>query len=278
MDLVENAMTKKVVTCASTNTILKVRRLMITHHISRVVITDVNNKPTGIITQEDVVNFLLSDKSKRAMEEIRAEEVMSRNLVTAKPDTSISDVAKTMLKKEISSLVIVNDEGKLEGIVTKTDITNCCMYRKGIYKVQDFMTPDPIAVTPSQSVFLVAALLSEHKISRVVVIDKKKKPVGIITLTDMTLLSKLLRPAQVVKEGKPVVLKGRVALPKLVHLLSAGDIMTPDPVSINKDSDLADAARLMEKHGISGLPVTDNEKLVGIITKSDIVRAVASKE
>jgi CIC family chloride channel protein len=54
--------------------------------------------------------------------------------------------------------------------------------------------------------------------------------------------------------------------------------MTPKPVTVSKSANLADAAELMTKHRISGLPVMDKGKLVGIITKSDIIRAVAHEK
>lgn len=277
MDFVKGIMTKKVVTCAPTDTILDVQGLMVNHHISRVVVK-AKNKPVGIITEKDLVSFLLADKSRRGIEEIKAEEVMSKNLVTAKSNTSVSDVAKTMIGKKISSVIIVDDDGKLKGIVTKSDITAYFPYRgMGIYKVHDFMTPNPITVRPSHSIFLPVSLMSEHRISRVVVVDKENKPVGIITLSDVTMLVNLLKPAKVLIEGKPLLVRGFIALPKSIHLLTAGDIMTANPILIDKDADLADAARLMARHNISGLPVTENTgKLVGIVTKSDITRATAS--
>jgi CBS domain-containing protein len=278
MELAESIMTKKLVTCTPSDTISNVQKLMIKHNISRVVIVDAKNKPVGIVTEEDIIDFLIEDKSKRGIEEIKTEEVMTKKLVTATPKTAMTDIAKTMGEKRISSIIIVDDKGKLEGLVTKTDVTVCCGTKKGLYKVQDFMTPKPVTVTLSQPIFLVASLMAEHKISRVIVVDKEKKPIGIITAADMTMVSKLLRPAKVMRERKPLLVRGLIALPKSVYLLTAGDIMTPDPASIARDSDLADAAKLMVKHGVSGLPVTEKEKLVGIITKSDIVRAVASKE
>ena len=65
--------------------------------------------------------------------------------------------------------------------------------------------------------------------------------------------------------------------PKSVHLLTAVDIMTANPIVVNKDADLTAAAKLMARRAISGLPVIDgNGKLVGIVTLSDITRAVAS--
>jgi len=280
MDVVEDVMTKKVVTCMLTATILEVQKLMVGHRISRIVVVEAKNKPVGIITQKDIVNFLLADKSRRGLEEIRGEEVMSKDLVTTKPAAPISGVARTMIRKKISSLVVVDEDGKLKGIVTKADVVMYLASKgAGIYSVRDFMTSNPITVKPSHPIFLAASLMSEHGISRVVVVDKENKPVGIITLADVTTISALLKPAKVLEEGKPIFMKGFIALPKSIHLLTAEDVMTAHPVLINKDADLADAAKLIVRHAVSGLPVIDNSgKLVGIVTKSDLTRAVAFRK
>jgi len=278
MDVVGDIMTKKVITCAAEDSLLEIQKLLVKHRISRVVVADGEGKPTGIITQKDIVNFLLADKSKRGIEEIPAKEVMSKKLITAKPITPIPEAAKTMTENKISSVVVVDDDGKLEGITTKVDISLFFASKgAGVYRVHDFMTPNPITVRQSQSIFLAVSLMSDNKISRIVVTDQKAKPVGIITLTDVTIISRLLRPAMVIKEKKPVFLKGLLFPPKGIHLLTAKDFMTADPISVNEDTDLADAARLMTKNGVSGLPVINNlGKLVGIVTKSDLTEAVAS--
>lgn len=277
-DIVEDVMTEKVVTCTATAAILEVQKLMVEHRISRVVVVDAKNRPIGIMTQKDFVNFLLADKSERGLEEIQAEEVMSKNLTTVKPAAPISDVAETMIREKISSLVVVDEDGELKGIVTKADLIMYPLVTKpGIYSVQEFMTPNPITVKPSHPIFLAVYLMSEHKISRVIVIDKENKPVGIITLADLTMISNLLKPARGLIEGEPVLTKGFAVLPTGIHPLAAGDFMTAHPICINKDVDLSDAAKLMTRHNISGLPVLDNSgKLVGIVTKSDLIRAIAS--
>jgi CBS domain-containing protein len=57
----------------------------------------------------------------------------------------------------------------------------------------------------------------------------------------------------------------------------ASDVMTPNPITISEDGDLADARYIMLRNRISGLPVVDsNKKLTGIVTKTDIVKALAS--
>jgi CBS domain-containing protein len=278
MDTVDEIMTKNVIACAPADTISDVQKLMVKNNINRVMVTAAENKPVGIITQKDIVGFLLLDKSRRGIEEIKAEEVMSKNLITVKPTTSIPDVARIMIRKKISSLPVIDDQGKLSGIVTKSDINTYFAYKGSkTHKVQDFMTPKPVTVKPSQPTFVAVYLMAEHSISRVVVVDKEKKPVGIITLSDVTMMTNLLKPARVLAEGKPLLVKEYFMQPKSVHLLTAGDIMTAHPIVVKKDADLTTAARLMTRRSISGLPVIDNTgKLVGIVTLSDITRAVAS--
>jgi len=278
MDVVADIMTKNVITCAPTDTLLEMQKLMMKHRISRVVVIDTQKKPVGIVTQKDIVNFLLADTSKRGIEEIPVKEVMSRNLITAKPTAAIPNIAGTMIKKKISSLVIVGDDGKLKGIVTKADIGYYLASKgAGVNSVRDFMTPNPVTVRPSQSIFLAVPLMSERNISRLVVTDEENRPVGIITLADVTMISSLLKPAKLIEEKKPVFMRGLLFPPKSIQFLTARDFMTGDPVSVNRDADLAEAARLMTRYAVSGLPVIDNAgKLVGIVTKSDLTRAVAS--
>jgi len=72
--------------------------------------------------------------------------------------------------------------------------------------------------------------MSEHKISRLMVVDNENKPIGVITLTDATMLNDLLKPVKVVGDGKPILVKGLLAHPKSVHLLTVGDAITASPL------------------------------------------------
>lgn len=114
MDVVGDIMTKRVITCTSKDSLLEIQKLLVKHRISRVVVTDIEKKPVGILTQKDIVNFLLADTSKRGIEEILVKEVMSKNLITVKPIAPIPDAAKTMMKNKISSVVVVDNDGKLK--------------------------------------------------------------------------------------------------------------------------------------------------------------------
>ncbi len=280
MEKAEKIMSQNVITCAPTDGFLKIQQLMVDNGINRVVVVD-KDKPVGILTQKDMIKFLVADKSVRGLEEIKAQESMTTSRISAKRNESISLIARTMIDKGISSILIVDDNYRLEGIVTKTDITKWygTFHFELAFKLKDFMTAKPITVKPSQSVFLVASLMAKHKISRILVVSSiGNKLAGIITEADITVTSRLLKPAKVLEDAKPLVVKGVIAPSKNVYLLTAADIMTSDPLTIDKNANLTEAAKLMIKHKISGLPVTDKGDLVGVITKSDIIRAVARQK
>jgi CBS domain-containing protein len=79
------------------------------------------------------------------------------------------------------------------------------------------------------------------------------------------------RQRRAAKEWQPLIPAGVKAT------MLASDVMTPDPVTTTADSDLADAAYIMLRNRIGGLPVVDSKQaLAGIVTKTDVVRALAS--
>ena len=60
------------------------------------------------------------------------------------------------------------------------------------------------------------------------------------------------------------------------HGRKVAEIMTPDPLTINEDTDLEKTVELMEKNGVKRLPVMRGDKLVGIVSRSNLLQAVAS--
>jgi CBS domain-containing protein len=108
-------------------TLYDARNVMVKYNIGRVVITDKYNKALGIITEKDIARFLYQEVPNRHLNEIRLEEVMSKNLITVTEEQDISSCAKIMLENNISSLVVVNNEKNEDysypiGIFTKTDL------------------------------------------------------------------------------------------------------------------------------------------------------------
>jgi CBS domain-containing protein len=174
---------------------------------------------------------------------------------------------------------VLDGNGNLTGIFTKTDLTEVySKYYESGNLVEDYMTAKVFTVVPSHSIHTVLATMVRNKISRIVVV-RGQKPVGIVTTRDLLPISRLIE-AEIVGMPSEVAMARRQTTPVfsgLSHVLLARDVMTRDPITVTGDSGLADAAHLMVNNGISGFPVVDSDdNLIGIVTKTDVVRALAA--
>lgn len=126
--------------------------------------------------------------------------------------------------------------------------------------VQDWMTRDVIIADPNTTLPEAHRLMQENRIRRLPVVDDGKL-VGIVTLGD-------------VREASPsdATSLSIFELNYLLAQLQMHEIMTTDAITVTPLTTIARAAQLMMENKISGLPVVDRAKLVGIITESDIFR------
>ena len=138
--LAKDIMTKKVITISKDATLAELAKLLIKNKISGVPIVDEKEELLGIVTEADLIikesnlpfplsfsfAFLESyesyTKSTKEYLETRVEEVMSTNVKTAREDMPISKVVNIMINNNINRLPILNNGGKLTGIITRADI------------------------------------------------------------------------------------------------------------------------------------------------------------
>jgi acetoin utilization protein AcuB len=131
--------------------------------------------------------------------------------------------------------------------------------------VQNWMTPNPITVTPQDSMSLAAALMRDHRI-RILPVLKKDQLVGVVTDRDIKKASASSASTLEVRE-----------LNYLIDRIRVAEIMTPRPITVPWDHSLDEAAQVMNEHKISSLPVVDHEgRLVGVLTQSDVCRALVT--
>ena len=279
---INQVMVKRSVTVKPSTTLLEARDVLFRHKIRRLVVLNEKEKPVGIITEKDIARSIYN-LGTRSIKSVKVGDFMSKNLITVTKDSTIYDCAKLMRRHRISSVIVINKDGTLAGLVTKTDLVSVFLTKSTVpLKVASIMTKNVITADPGDSLLLIESLLINHRISRVV-IQRNRRPVGIITYRDF-MPAKI--PHWIAEFADPKELEEyrRRSVPEfsanqLNYLLpfKAVDIMAPNPITVDVNDDVGLAAMLMIRNNISGLPVARKGLLVGIITKSDIVKAIAEK-
>lgn len=273
---------KTPITVTPNTGILTARDMLLRYKIGRLVVES-NKKPIGIVTEKDIAKSI-SVFSEKPIGKISVGNIMSKDLITATLDSSIYDCAKLMKTYGISSIIIKNNAEKLVGLVTKTDLVSTFLVQStASLNISKIMTKKIVTVSPNDSVFEVESILFNNKIGRVIVV-KNHQPVGIITYRDFVPaktfdFSKEFTNPYEREEISQNPQLNEFNVNRLSYLLtfSASDIMTKNPFIVYSDDVVYTAAILMIRHGISGIPVMKNKKLVGIVTKSDIVNVLAAK-
>jgi CBS domain-containing protein len=185
-------------------------------------------------------------------------------------------------------LIIVNedddDNNSLAGIITTTDFANFfsdnCI---GLTSVENYMSQPVFTISIKEKVSTAAQIMLEKKVSRLVVIDddnNQNNSVGIVSESDLsrTVPAFKSRTVRMVYEHIGLLFSSKSKPNFIIEptFVCIEDIMSPNAVSIDKDADLAEAAKIMIRRHVSGLPVIDNadQQPIGITSKSDIVKAL----
>lgn len=117
-------------------------------------------------------------------------------------------------------------------------------------KINSLMITDPITITENASIQEAIELMKINSIRHLPVVAKGARLKGFITLADL-------------KQG---------LIPSMLGDVSLKDLIIKNPIVVRPDDDIEIAAQLIYKHKIGGMPVVQNDKLVGIITETDILR------
>ena len=127
-------------------------------------------------------------------------------------------------------------------------------------RVSSYYREEVYVIRPEETLAAARHMMLRHGIRRLVVIDDEERPIGILTATDIA-----------------EALLGRYQARPLDSIL-VREVMTRDVVTIEPTKSIKTAAKLMLKHNIGGLPVVDaTGRLIGIITKTDLLRAFAER-
>ena len=122
------------------------------------------------------------------MEDVFVARLMSTALHTVTPDTLVEDAAQLILDNNISSVVVVDEDNRLEGILTTTDFVDIVAKSqpKAQTTVERYMTTDVITAGAQDSIVAVAESMTEHGFHHMPVVDEEEGVIGMLSTTDLT--------------------------------------------------------------------------------------------
>jgi CBS domain-containing protein len=181
-------------------------------------------------------------------------DIMTKYVITVKPDDEVVKAATKMIAEDISCLVAF-DGDKAVGVISERDFLRKVPLSKAVFsmKVKDIMSANLISVTPGTKLTDAVALMKEKHIRRLLVMEEGRL-LGVVTQTDFTrAIGKMLRtyPA--------------------VEALSAARIMTRDVVGVTPKNSVAQAKEKMLKADVGAIIIMDKDQVAGIFTEYDIV-------
>ena len=135
------------------------------------------------------------------------------------------------------------------------------MKKLHLTEVQDWMRENPVTIDPDATLAAAQELMIENEVRRLPVVERGEL-VGIITNSDI--LRQIPATVEEADDDTRLLLTQR----------TVREVMTYSPMTINPSATIQEAAERMLEYQISGLPVVRNNKVVGIITESDIFRLV----
>ena len=250
---VKDVMTKDVVTVQKEAPLTEAAHLMIGSKLSCLVVVD-GQKPVGILTERDFIKKMSMEKeTKKAL---HVADLMTKKVITTECGTSLMDAQKLMKSNNFRKLIIAEKDA-LKGILTQTDLCRAvARLRAPIVNeplVRDIMTKKVLTANPDDSFQRVKKLMAQKDMGSVV-ITKKDEPMGIFTEFD--------------------VVSEYYFNPNRLKNAYLKDIITSPILCINADYPVAEANKYMLEKNFRRLPILEDGKLIGIITQTDVARAL----
>jgi CBS domain-containing protein len=135
--------------------------------------------------------------------------------------------------------------------------------------VREAMTTEVVTVNPETTLRRAAALLADHRITSMPVVDERHRLLGVISEADV------VREALIPDQRAHLLLVPVQQGPDATYV---GQVMTTMPITVRPDADLAEAVQAMTDSVVKSLPVVDQGRVVGMISRTDVVVQLARRD
>lgn len=274
-----NSILQKPITTDKNSSLSHVISELLKNNISRLIVTD-ENSPVGIITEKDIGLFLLNDETEKNLDDIPASQIMN-HITSVLDSVDIKACVEIMLDKQIGSLGVSSKEDGLIGIITKTDIVkHYAQTSAGKHKVGDVMTISYLSMNSDHFLSDVVSKMIDEKISRVFLKNENNDPEGIMTFRDLFHIALEQGNSDAVLDNSDQSIsvvftrKGFLSDSGFGNTIKAKQVMTKNFESVDFEDDLIVACNAMIQNRINGVGVRINGKLGGVVSKTDILKAI----
>ena len=274
---------RDVISIPPSKSIKDTAKVMMEHEFRRLPITDPGSgKVLGIVTVMDILDFFgggskfniiekkYEDNFLAAINE-PVREIMTRDVVSLSKKASIGETIETMLSNQLGAIPLVDGDDKLVGIVTERDIALSLAGVASRETAQDYMSAKVFTTTPGTPLESACKIMVRNGLRRIPVVGGEadiskaaKKLLGIITSTDII---RFLNAKELFDN-----LNSNLATDVLETVIS--EIMVTEPITIEPNMTIGELCELFAEKNIGGVPVVKDDKVMGIITERDILRAV----
>ncbi len=249
--ILANILTSQVVTFSPDTLMSQALEVMVNQQLSSLIVVDNDNKPIGIFTERDSLRLIAGDIDVT----LRLGDVASAPPFTAHYNDEVHDVYVAMSGKGYRHLIVVDDEGKLAGVVTEGDFLRYIGFDAlaKVKRVADVMTKSVVMLERDATVACAAIKMTEHFSEYAVIVDKMC-PIGLLTERD------------------------------ILRYVASNSDLSVDPVwrvyqtsfhIITEEFSLPDAASIMEQHSVHQVIIADKAgQLVGVLTRHNLLQAL----
>ena len=264
---IKNLMSEDIITIDKDQNLSDALKLLRKHNVSRLPVTN-NKQLVGIISERDIAAKLGSSKyESMPPSRLHISSVMVKDVFTVPQTMQLDEVARLMLENGIGSVPVMNDDDDMVGIVSKADFVTLAVgiaFEK--ITVKEIMSKDLTVVSPTERLVHARRQMLESHVGRLPVVEDEELA-GMVTSKD------LMRAFIDFRKKVPEKYQKSQIKEVLVE-----DIMSSNPTFTSKDATIADVVRVMIETGYNGLPVVEEDKVVGIITQTDILRLIEKLE
>jgi len=274
-----DVMSTPVFAISPADTVAHARNLMMRHRISRVLVIE-GGMLAGVLTQKDIGYRLRQPEAawkRRTPDRIPVAEYMTPKPVVVAPDTRLRAIAGLFVAKNIGCVPVV-ERNTIVGIVTRGSLMKSALVSGLGGTVRDVME-DAVTVNRWHSLAHVVTLMQERD-EKLVVVNNEGTVAGIITETSLAFHDENRKWSEAQGSTIPRQKNGHegpgtpAGYPSRVPA-TAGDVMTSPAITVAPKSPLAYAVGLMHREQVNNLVVVENDSLVGILKRDDIIKEVA---